>query len=446
MLDVPLRVEQEVVLGAHRRHQLERLHALLLALDQLLRHALLHSHGEGHLRVRVVLLEAGDQLALLQQLAQEHLVILRPLAHGQFVDYQRRGVDPLAVPVHLERRGRRILVALEAAREAAVPRIQRLCGGRAVQTIDQTVHHLHGVVVANRGAPARANARRAVHEHCGENGQEVLRLNDHAFFLLLRQQRLILLAEHVLGDGLQVRVNVTRRRGVLPAHDARAKLTVRHQEVEVVGAHEVLRHRNDGLVQRLLAVVVQHRFRDVPRQLHHLDLLGQVALQTPVQHLALRRLQSVDHGRNRANAVLTREQHQLLVHEVVDAHRRHSYNSQRNASSTVVHHTSVDVVVHPRLALLAPTPLEAHVQQVLLLRRDGLERDDVLLQVAEVLLPLLRRGRAETLVVPTPQRRSANATSRATSRGRGVRASTWRSRASCRTPPPDPCERPSRSA
>jgi hypothetical protein len=129
--------------------------------------------------------------------------------------------------------------------------------------------------------------------------------------------------------------DVTRARRVSTTHEACTELPRREQQVDVVAAHEVLGHPDDGTHERRLAVVVlrvlrhvagranththssarspaQYLFdnfanptniqpisscstphRDAPCQLRHLDLGLEVALEASEQHLPLRRLESV---------------------------------------------------------------------------------------------------------------------------------------------------------
>lgn len=66
-----------------------------------------------------------------------------------------------------------------------------------------------------------------------------------------------------------------------------AELAARLQQVDVVGAHEILRETDDGTVQGRLAVVERRVFKHVAGQGRHLDLVLQVPLEAGVQHLAL---------------------------------------------------------------------------------------------------------------------------------------------------------------
>lgn len=87
---------------------------------------------------------------------------------------------------------------------------------------------------------------------------------------------------------LELCEDITRRGSVLTTHMPRAELANRRQQREIVAKHEILRHVDNGRVERLLAVVVAGMFSDVTGQLGDLDLLGQVALEARVQDLALK--------------------------------------------------------------------------------------------------------------------------------------------------------------
>jgi hypothetical protein len=69
---------------------------------------------------------------------------------------------------------------------------------------------------------------------------------------------------------------------------ASAKLANRGQQRKVVAADVVLRHVDDGAIERLLTVVVAGVFGDVAGQLGDLDLARQVALETREKNLALK--------------------------------------------------------------------------------------------------------------------------------------------------------------
>ena len=334
---------------------------------------------------------------------------MRPLAHGQLVDEHGDVVEPRRAAE--DREGARVLAALGHNLAAEAPVVGRevrrahvLRGAvreRADVVVDVVADGVdHAPEHADQGArrvvghgrrPARADAVGAVAEREGQDGHVVRRLDGLAVVLEVVEHEVVVRVEDLARDGLELREDVSRARGVLAAHDARAELARGRQQVDVVRAHEVLRHADDRAREAHLAVVVGRVLGHVARQLRHLDLLLELALEAGEEHLALRRLQPVDDGRDRPLVVRDGEEDELLVHEVAVGH----------GVDGVVHEGPRLEVAQPGLAVLDALLREGHVDEVALAR--GLVERRVVelvrVELAEVLLGLLGRRRAQPLVV-----------------------------------------------
>ena len=180
-------------------------------------------------------------------------------------------------------------------------------------------------------------------------------------------------------------MDITGRGGVLASLQPRAELPLRNQPGNVVGTHEGLRHPHNGLVQRGLTVVVSRVLRHVSCELGHTDLVGQVPLESRIQDLALRRLQPVHHGGNRALQIVVREVDQVLVDKVAVG----KLVSTGNQSRAVV-------ALEPVLAVIGTGLVEGQVDcRVRLCRVVKLDGIDL----GEVVLGLVARRGTQSLVV-----------------------------------------------
>lgn len=95
-------------------------------------------------------------------------------------------------------------------------------------------------------------------------------------------------------------------------------LTVRAQQVHVVGANERLRQVNNGTGQALLSVVVGGLLRDVTDELRNLDFGLHLALEATKYDFALTRLQTVYYRRDGTDVIRHGVANKLLVDEVGD--------------------------------------------------------------------------------------------------------------------------------
>mmetsp|Transcript_2795 Transcript_2795/g.7232 ORF Transcript_2795/g.7232 Transcript_2795/m.7232 type:complete len:330 (-) Transcript_2795:1332-2321(-) len=136
-------------------------------------------------------------------------------------------------------------------------------------------------------------------------------------------------------------------------------------------------------------MMIRGVLRHVAHELRHLNVVLKLALEGAVQHLALTRLEPVDHRGDRANDVCLGVEHQLLVDEVAVADLRHG----------VVHEGAVLIGVDPCLAVIRPLLVEGEVDGSVVLHAVVPVSHLVGVDGVEVLFRLLRRTCAQALVV-----------------------------------------------
>ncbi|GIX60845.1 phosphatase [Babesia caballi] len=370
-LQLLLTVEERHVGGCDAGAQLEHpVHALVY---DFLHRVRVDAHSEVDALMGGVVHEPQYQGLLpphpLLEALEEHLVVVSPPPDGELRNLQHPPlVQPLVVANAVEPA---LVVGLDPARELAVPRHH----GRHVLVFQvplEVVDDVDGVVVGYLAAEPRSDAVAAVDEHHGDGGDVVEGLDGLPLLVLVLQHAVVLLHENEPRDGHQLRENVTRRRGVLAALLAAAKLSAGLQNVD-----------------RGLAVVVRRVLRDVARQLGHLALRHQVPLEAPEEHLPLPRFPPVHHRGDAALRVVYRELDELLVDEV----------GVPQALDGVVDGRAVLVALHPHLAVVHPLLVEGHVDAVVVDVVLVGEVDEVPPDVGEVLLELLVGGGPETFVV-----------------------------------------------
>mmetsp|Transcript_74387 Transcript_74387/g.188083 ORF Transcript_74387/g.188083 Transcript_74387/m.188083 type:complete len:238 (+) Transcript_74387:643-1356(+) len=171
--------------------------------------------------------------------------------------------------------------------------------------------------------------------------------------------------------------------------DACPKLPRWHQQVDVVGAHKVLRHGDDRAGERGLAVMVGAVLTDVAHELCDLHVRPQVPLEAAIQHLALGRLEAVHDGRHAAHHAVLRELNELQIHKVLI----------RQGGLRMVHESALLVVVHPHLPVVRPRLAKRHVNELPVLLRLPLEVQAVVLHGFEVLFGFCRGAGTQALVV-----------------------------------------------
>ncbi|KAH9404955.1 hypothetical protein TYRP_000789 [Tyrophagus putrescentiae] len=379
--------------GADRRLQLEDLvNALGDHLLQILRR---HLHDEVHRHVGVVAAHVSEQGRVLAVLRAEHrledgvAVRLRPLVNGQLGDVEAGAAAHHRLP------GDDVLVGLhlgEGALEALVPGLQ---GQQLLAS--QTALHVLGqyarIVVGNFGAPAGADALRAVHQHHRNDGHVVLGLNAQVVVVEVLHQRVVLRREDLPRQGRQHGEDVTRTGGVLAARQARPKLPVRLQQVDVVAAHKVLRHVDDGRLEGHLAVVVGALLAHRAGQLRHLHLLLVVALEAGEDDLSLAGLQAVHQRGNRPLVVHVAEEHQLLVDKVLvgDGAGVLPVEVQLGQAELPAAFALLHGAGEPLLALLNHLLAEGQLDVVVVVGAAVAKRNSVAREIGKVLLAFCRR-------------------------------------------------------
>ena len=182
---------------------------------------------------------------------------------------------------------------LDGAAELGVPRVQRRKRRAVAQPTVQLGANVRGVVARHFAAKARANAVGPIDQDHGQDGQIVARFNAHAVVGEVVQQGPVVGVKQLCRHGVEVGKDVTRRGRVVAALDARPKLAVGHEQINVVGPDKGLRHAHNGALQAHFAVVVAGLLADVAAQLRHFDFAREVALEARKQHLALARLEAV---------------------------------------------------------------------------------------------------------------------------------------------------------
>mmetsp|Transcript_74018 Transcript_74018/g.163642 ORF Transcript_74018/g.163642 Transcript_74018/m.163642 type:complete len:312 (-) Transcript_74018:1512-2447(-) len=173
------------------------------------------------------------------------------------------------------------------------------------------------------------------------------------------------------------------------ALDAGAKLPGRHQEVQVVGAHKILRHRDDGASQGRLSMMVGTVLADVADQLRYLNVASQVPLEATIENLPLRRLEPIHHRRHTSHDTILRELYKLQLHEVLVG----------DGGLGVVDASALLISVHPRLPIVGSRLGESHVDQLPIFVGLPFEVQAMLVKGREVLLGLSSGASAQALIV-----------------------------------------------
>ena len=160
--------------------------------------------------------------------------------------------------------------------------------------------------------------------------------------------------EHGARHGKQVRVDVPGRRVVRAPHGPSAELADRREQVDVVAAHVVLRHVDDGALHRCFPVMEHCVLRHVGCQLRHAHLFLKVALDASEKRLALRHFEAVDRRWDGAQDVVVRKVLQVEVDELLVAH----------LGGAVVERLRRVVRLEPQLALVGALLVERHAQRI----------------------------------------------------------------------------------
>mmetsp|Transcript_58836 Transcript_58836/g.168974 ORF Transcript_58836/g.168974 Transcript_58836/m.168974 type:complete len:955 (+) Transcript_58836:1131-3995(+) len=325
-------------------------------------------------------------VTLRQVFLEELAVVLRPPLDRQLGDCRlelaRFLDDADALDLAL------LLALHDASLEALVPHVH-LLQLLPFQVVAQVVDDVPRVEVWHRSGPTCADAISTINQDHGDDRAIELRLDLSTVLVEVVQHLVIGFSENEASDRRQARVDVTRRGGILASLQAGSELALGHQQIQIVGANEVLGHAHDCLGQGRLAVVVGSMLRHIADQLSHLHVVFELSLEAPEHDLPLTRLKTVHHGWDCPRDVVLRELNQLLVHEVRVA----------NLLLGVVDQVALLVGVDPFLAVVCTLLVECQVDGPVVLGAVVPVVDLVCLDGAEILLGLCRCACAQTLVV-----------------------------------------------
>mmetsp|Transcript_16996 Transcript_16996/g.37428 ORF Transcript_16996/g.37428 Transcript_16996/m.37428 type:complete len:599 (+) Transcript_16996:369-2165(+) len=355
LLDLSVAVEENHVCLGEVAPQLKGVFdAGLLRLGHLL---LRHLHREVRLAIGVVLPDVlhrdlGLGVAPRQHPLQELFVVLRPLPDRELGDLEPVVRLPVLAPGVVALLPDR----LDGAGEAAVPRLH----GLHLLLSDpgpEVVDDCQRVVVRHIRAPASPNSGGPVDKHHGDAGNVEARLDHLAVLVEVREDRVVEGGEDEARQRAHPGVDVPSTGVVAASLEAGAELAGGDQQVQVVGAHEVLRHGDDRAGQGGLAVMIGAVLADVADQLRDLHVAPQIPLEAAEEDLALRGLKAVHHGWDAAHDAVLGELDELQLHEVLVG----------DAGLRVVHEGALHVVVHPGLAVVGARLAEGHVDELAVL-------------------------------------------------------------------------------
>mmetsp|Transcript_46340 Transcript_46340/g.81512 ORF Transcript_46340/g.81512 Transcript_46340/m.81512 type:complete len:320 (-) Transcript_46340:1932-2891(-) len=176
---------------------------------------------------------------------------------------------------------------------------------------------------------------------------------------------------------------------VLPSLQPCAKLTARYQEVDVVGSNKCLGHADNSTLQRTFSVVVGTVFSHIAGELGHFDIAAELLLEDSEEHLALPRLEPVDHAGNHTLHVVLGKMNQLLLHKVVVCQRRRS----------VIDNVVLPALGDPFLAVVSPFRVESHVDEIIVLCTFIHEQLHVVIDASEILPSFFRSAGTQAFVV-----------------------------------------------
>mmetsp|Transcript_100206 Transcript_100206/g.251233 ORF Transcript_100206/g.251233 Transcript_100206/m.251233 type:complete len:404 (-) Transcript_100206:1746-2957(-) len=332
----------------------------------------------------VLHLQFRRPVAAWQHRMQELLVVLRPLAHWQLLDLEAivRLVPSSPGVV------RALAQGLNHSLEASIPRTQRLhllLRDPEAEILDDS----QGVIVWDVCAPARTNAGRTIHQDHRDDGNIKVGFDFLAILVQVVEDCIIKGGENEAGERHQARVDVPGTGMVTAPLDACPKLPRWHQQVDVVGAHKVLRHGDDRAGERGLAVMVGAVLTDVAHELCDLHVRPQVPLEAAIQDFSLSRLEAIHDGGDAPHHAVLGELHKLKIDEVLVGH----------GGLRVVHKSALLIPVHPRLSVVCPRLAKRHVNELPVLLRLPLEVQAVVLHGFEVLFGFCRGAGTQALVV-----------------------------------------------
>jgi len=111
-----------------------------------------------------------------------------------------------------------------------------------------SLHHLlqvfadiSRIVARDLGWPTRTYALGTIDKHHGNDGQVIVWLDTLPLLLKKVQHSIVILIEQVTSDLAQLRENISCARCIFATRHSRTELTIRHQQIYIVGSDESLR-------------------------------------------------------------------------------------------------------------------------------------------------------------------------------------------------------------
>ncbi len=139
--------------------------------------------------------------------------------------------------------------------------------------------------------------------------------------------------------------------------------------------------------------MISRMLTDISCKLHHLDLVLQVPLKTPIEDLPLARFEAIHHGSNRPYIIGITKMNELLIDEIP-------------VGETLIVSVEDNIVrivrLQPSLPVVSLLLIKNKIDGLVILLSIVFEFQSVLLQALEILLRLLVGGGSQSFVVFYP--------------------------------------------
>ncbi len=143
-------------------------------------------------------------------------------------------------------------ILCKQALEPTEPRLKRRLlksGGVTLEPLAERILQHVGVARRHERRVARTNPARTIHEKHREHGSLELGLHRCAVIIAILKDAEVICRNQFLDLGLQMSVDVSGARRVLAPLQTCTELSLRNEPRKIVGAHEVLRHADDRVVE-----------------------------------------------------------------------------------------------------------------------------------------------------------------------------------------------------
>ncbi len=167
------------------------------------------------------------------------------------------------------------------------------------QYVQGAIDDFSDIVRRDIGRHTDRDAGRTIDQQVRDTGRQYRRLSFLAIVVRYKIDRIFFdIGQNFARDLVQAALGVTHRRSVVAVDRTKVTLSI-HQRIT---HRKVLRHANQGVVNRLVAVrvVFTHDFTDYARALHVGAIPYIISLMHRVQNPAMHRLQAIAHIRQRA--------------------------------------------------------------------------------------------------------------------------------------------------